>query len=125
LLLHRRRVGGGWAPISGHVEPGETLTEALHREILEETGLTVAVERLVSLNSDPAFQIVSYPDGGRVQFVTALFACRVAGGILRGSDEGTEWGWFAPSDLPEPLLPYARVWLVDAASAPSGEVLIR
>jgi ADP-ribose pyrophosphatase YjhB (NUDIX family) len=125
LLLHRRRVGGGWAPISGHVEPGETLTEALHREILEETGLTVTVERLVSLNSDPAVQIITYPDGRRVQFVTALFACRAAGGTLRGSDEGTEWGWFSPSDLPQPLLPYARVWLADAASAPSGEALIR
>jgi ADP-ribose pyrophosphatase YjhB (NUDIX family) len=124
-LLHRRRVGDGWAPVSGHVEPGETLTAALHREILEETGLTVAVERLVSLYSDPAFQIVAYPDGRRVQFVTALFACRVTGGRLRGSDEGTEWGWFLPSDLPEPLLPYARVWLADAASAPSGEPVIR
>jgi 8-oxo-dGTP diphosphatase len=124
-LLHRRRVGDGWAPVSGHVEPGETLTAALHREVLEETGVTIAVERLVSLYSDPAFQIVAYPDGSRVQFVTALFACRVTGGTLRGSDEGTEWGWFAPSDLPEPLLPYARVWLADAASVPVGEPVIR
>jgi 8-oxo-dGTP diphosphatase len=125
VLLHRRRVGDGWAPVSGHVEPGETLTDALHREILEETGLTVTVERLVSLNSDPAFQIVAYPDGSRVQFVTALFACQVTGGTLRGSDEGMEWGWFAPWDLPEPLLPYARVWLADAASGPDSEPVIR
>jgi 8-oxo-dGTP diphosphatase len=124
-LLHRRRVGDGWAPVSGHVEPGETLTEALHREVLEETGLTVTVERLVSLNSDPAFQIIAYPDGSRVQFVTALFACRVTGRTLRGSDEGMAWGWFAPGDLPEPLLPYARVWLADAASAPGSEPAIR
>jgi 8-oxo-dGTP diphosphatase len=124
-LLHRRRVGDGWAPVSGHVEPGETLTDALHREVLEETGLTVTVERLVSLNSDPAFQIIAYPDGSRVQFVTALFACRVTGGTLRGSDEGMAWGWFAPGDLPEPLLPYARVWLADAAATSGPEPMIR
>lgn len=116
VLLHRRRVGDGWAPISGHVEPGESLTTALHREVLEETGLTVRIERLVSLNSDPAFQIVVYPDGRRVHFVTALFACRMTVGDLRGSDEGSAWDWFPPDALPEDLLPYARVWLADAAN---------
>ena len=124
-LLHRRRVGDGWAPVSGHVEPGETLTDALLREILEETGLAVTVERLISLNSDPAFQIVAYPDGRRVQFVTALFVCRVTGGTLQGSDESVKWDWFAPDDLPEPLLPYARVWLADAATTSGPEPMIR
>ena len=117
LLLHRRRIGGGWAPVSGQLEPGESLTEALHREVREETGLTVRIERLVSINSDPAVQVVAYPDGRRVQFVTALFDCRVIGGVLHGSDEGTAWEWFAPDALPEPLLPYARIWLADAAVA--------
>lgn len=111
--------------MSGHVEPGESITDALHREILEETGLSVAAERLVSLNSDPSFQIVAYPDGRRVQFITALFACRVTGGTLRGSDEGTEWRWCPPDDLPEPLLPYAHVWLADAAGSANDGPIIR
>ena len=122
-LLHRRRVGDGWAPISGHVEAGESLTKALHREVLEETGLTVRIERLVSLNSDPAFQIVVYPDGHRVHFVTALFACRVTAGDLRGSDEGSAWDWFPPDALPEDLLPYARIWLADAAKDGSDPIV--
>ena len=123
VLLHHRRVGSGWAPVSGHVERGETLTAALHREVREETGLTVRIERLVSLNSDPDFQVVGFPDGRRVQFVTAVFACRRTGGRLRGSDEGRDWSWFAADSLPKPLLPYARIWLADAASGDPGPVI--
>src|SRR3954454_3773148 len=62
LLLHQRRHGGGWAPPSGAMEPGEDVLAALHREIHEETGLRVAVERLVGVYSAPAYQIVEYPD---------------------------------------------------------------
>jgi hydroxymethylpyrimidine/phosphomethylpyrimidine kinase len=113
VLLHRRRVEGGWAPPSGAVEPGETITAAVTRELREETGLAVSIERLVGVYSDPDYQLVRYPDGLRVHFVTCVFACRVTGGELTGSEEGLEWGWFAPDQLPENLLDYARIWLED------------
>jgi ADP-ribose pyrophosphatase YjhB (NUDIX family) len=114
ILLHRRRVGGGWAPPSGAVEPGETVADALHRELREETALGIADARLVAVYSDPAYQVVRYPDGRIVHFVTCLFDGRVAGGRFAGSDEGLEWSWFAPDALPDDLTPYARVWLRDA-----------
>ncbi|MBN1140866.1 MAG: NUDIX domain-containing protein [Deltaproteobacteria bacterium] len=114
ILLHLRKVGGGWAPPSGSMEPGETVAQALSRELLEETGLEVRIGRLVAVYSDPAFQIVHYPDGRRVHFVTTLFRCRVKRGTMKGSEEGTEWGWFPSERLPSNLLPYARVWLADA-----------
>ena len=96
------------------MEPGETILSALKREILEETNLEVRIENLVAVYSDPAIQIVDYPDGRRVHFITTLFFCRVKKGELKGSSEGVEWKWFATGQLPENLLPYAQVWINDA-----------
>ena len=123
ILLHRRRVGGGWAPPSGSVEPGETLLAALHRELHEETGLATTVERAVGVYSDPAYMVVAYPDGRVVHFVTTLFVCRTEAGTLAGNDEGLAWGWFPADALPEELTSYARVWLSDALGGRAGMVV--
>jgi 8-oxo-dGTP pyrophosphatase MutT (NUDIX family) len=127
VLLHRRRVGGGWAPPSGTVEVGETVLAALHRELREETALTVAIGQVVGVYSDPAYMVVAYPDGRVVHFVTTLFRCTVAGGTLVGNDEGLAWGWFEPDALPVDLTAYARVWLADALAGRSaaGEIAVR
>lgn len=123
VLLHRRRVGEGWAPPSGHLEPGESLREGVAREVREETALAVRVGVLVGVYSDPATQTVRYPDGRAVHFVTALFECRVAGGVLRGDGgEGTAWAWFEDGAWPSGLLPYAEVWLRDARDGARGVV---
>jgi 8-oxo-dGTP diphosphatase len=116
ILLHRRRVGGGWAPPSGSMELGEDVLAALHRELREETALTATVERVVGVYSDPTYMVVAYPDGRVVHFVTTLFLCRVASGTLMGNDEGLAWDWFSPDALPADLTAYARVWLADALS---------
>ena len=50
LLMVRRGHGPGageWSVPGGHVEMGETLHEAIVREVAEETGLEVVVDRYV------------------------------------------------------------------------------
>ena len=52
LLLLRRSADsktnpGRWEPPGGKTEPGERLDEALEREVFEETGLRIAVSRLL------------------------------------------------------------------------------
>jgi 8-oxo-dGTP diphosphatase len=123
MLLLRRHVGGGWAPPSGRVEPGETVEAALRRELLEETGLEVGIDRVVGVYSEPATQIVHYPGDQHVHYVTTVVACHVLRGVLRSSPEGGRWKWCDPTDPPEPLLPYARRWIEDAAKG--NESLLR
>ena len=63
LLQHRDehapRAANQWGMVGGHVEPGEDLDTAVHREILEETGIVMGPEDLV-LWQETEF---SYSDG--------------------------------------------------------------
>lgn len=114
VLLHWRRIGEAWAPPSGSVEVGETVRSALRREMREETNLEIAVNGLVGVYSAPETQIINYPNGTKIHFVTCVFRCDACEGQLKGSGEGVLWDWFAPCSLPEPILPYAERWLTDA-----------
>ncbi|MET8112774.1 NUDIX domain-containing protein [Streptomyces prasinus] len=49
VLLQCRSAVGLWTPLSGIVEPGETPAAAVAREVQEETGMRVEVERLAAV----------------------------------------------------------------------------
>lgn len=67
VLLIQHRNGGHWAFPKGHVERGETEEETALREILEETGLPVAL--------DPGFrETVSYSPKAEVWKQVVYFA---------------------------------------------------
>lgn len=115
VLLVKRRDNGLWGLPSGHVERGETVAEAVKREVREETGLDVEVERLIGVYSDPASQVFHYPSGEVVQFVTLSFLCRVVGGTLCADGvESSEVKFFKPSELPHDILTMHPLWLKDA-----------
>lgn len=114
ILLQQRSDGGQWGLPGGSVEIGESLAEAVRREVREETGLDVAVRRLVGVYSEPALQVVRYPNGMVWHYVNACFECTVRGGRLTTCDETLALGWFPPNRLPSPLLPNHRVRIRDA-----------
>lgn len=120
VLLGRRADSGEWGLPGGNVEIGESVTEAIRREVREETGLEVAVTRLVGVYSDPAWQVVRYPDGRVVHYVTSCFECRVTGGTLATSPETLELAYRDPSGLPEDTVPQHRLRIADAVAASGG-----
>jgi len=114
LLLQQRSDGGQWGLPGGSVEAGESVDGAVRREVHEETGLDVAVRRLVGVYSDPALQIVRYPDGNVWHYVNVCFECTVRGGTLTTCDETLDLRYFVPGRLPATLLPNHRVRIRDA-----------
>lgn len=80
---------GLWSMPGGYVDRGEVVEEAAVREVLEETGLEVKVERLVGL-----FSKESHP------VILAAYTAREVGGALQAGPEALDVGFFSPDDLP-------------------------
>jgi mutator protein MutT len=87
---------GRWSLPGGVVELGEELTDALCREVREETGLDVSVGPLV----EALDRIEREPDG-RVayHYVILDYLCRPAAGEVRPGSDAEDAGWVAVADL--------------------------
>lgn len=123
ILLMKRADNGHWGLPGGHVEPGESVTEATEREVLEETGWNIEVGRLIGVYSDPARQTVSYPgDSERPQFVNLCFEARVVGDIGEPTtpEETLAVGFFTPDAFPEPFVPIHTIRVEDAVAGGSA-----
>lgn len=115
VLFVKRADNGLWGLPSGRIQPGETIIEAVKRELREETGLQVNVIRLIGVYSDPASQIFSYPMGKRIHFITSCFQCEIVGGELNADGvEITDAAFFKTDNLPKDLLTMHPQWLSDA-----------
>ena len=102
LLAYRDNIDW-WNLPGGGMEPGETVDEAVRREVREETGLEVEVEHLVGVYSKP-----------QKREVVLTFRCRVVGGTLTATAESRECRYFAPDALPVNTLPKHRQRVEDA-----------
>ena len=72
VLLQKRSDVGLWGIPSGHIEIGETVSEAAIREIKEETNLDIRIKKLIGVYSEPDSQVFTYPNGRVVHFITCL-----------------------------------------------------
>jgi len=94
LLMIKRghEPGAGlWSIPGGRIEPGETDTEALVREMFEETGLAVKVGRLIGRVQRPG------PNGTVIDIRD--YAATVTGGMLRPGDDAADARWVETADL--------------------------
>ena len=116
LLLERRTDAPLWSLIAGAVEDTESLTDALRREVREETGLVVSGYELFGTFSDPS-RISSYPDGNVLRVASFAYLVEVESfDGLRPSAESEELRFFARDelsglDLPATQLPVIQRFL--------------
>jgi ADP-ribose pyrophosphatase YjhB (NUDIX family) len=98
LLVRRARppAGGLFSLPGGVVEVGETLTEALAREVREETSLAIEPVALAGYR-----EVVARDADDRVErhFVILPFAARWISGEPQLNEELSEWRWVDPAEI--------------------------
>ena len=100
LLVRHAGHDDGWGILGGAVDVGESPAAAAVREAREEIGVDVQLVRLLDVLGGPDYE-VSYPNGDRVAYVTAVYEARIAGGSPVVSDgELSELAWFGTGELP-------------------------
>jgi len=98
LLMVQRRDNGQWAPVTGISDPGEEPARTAVREALEETGVTIRVDRIASVG---ATREVLYPNGDRAAYLDVTMACSwVSGEPYVADDESLDVRWWPLDALP-------------------------
>ncbi|MCO7187019.1 MULTISPECIES: NUDIX hydrolase [unclassified Pseudoalteromonas] len=87
-----------WATPGGHLEMGESVEQCARREVLEETGLTLAQVTKLDYTND-----VFESDGKH--YITLFVTGECVNGEPQLLEPGKclQWRWFSPDSLPEPL----------------------
>ena len=103
ILLVRQNYGRRyWSLPGGVVELGESIDEAAVREVREEAGLDVRIERVVGLYSKP-----------EQESLAVTFEARVVGGTLQADNEISECRFFPTDQLPQPIREHLRDRVAD------------
>lgn len=113
VLLAVRSDVRGWEIPGGAPLSGEADTEALRREVREETGLDVAVGARVG----------TYRRSGFLPHEARVYRCRPVGGALRPGPEARALRWWPEAAPPATLLPWCRTPLRDALAGAGPEPL--
>jgi ADP-ribose pyrophosphatase YjhB (NUDIX family) len=106
FLLIQRMDNGLWQLPGGVLEEGERLTEAVVREVAEETGIEVVVGRPSGIYESPSHGIVSI-----------VFSCSYAGGELRTSDESRAVAWVPRAEIEDLVADAYSCRILDALEA--------
>ena len=78
-----------WGLPGGGLEYGESSEDAAIREVWEEMGLTIEIEKLLFNKTFPPDKFAMY------------YLCRITNGVFEPSDEVSEYGFFSLNNLPD------------------------
>jgi len=108
VLLHYHKKIKLWLPPGGHVELNEDPVQAVHREVLEETGLKIEVINSSKMNPRnyknvysiiPPFTIfieaITDNPNDMHEHIDFIYLCK----IVRGKIKNSNWMWFTKNDI--------------------------
>lgn len=125
LLVHHRKLLL-WLPPGGHIELHEDPDQAVHREVMEETGLEICLYGLHSFFSDPRVKRLIPPTWMDVhpiseyhRHIGLFWLARPSGAVphvVLCAEEHFAIGWFGIDELPSPLWESTRWYCQQAIS---------
>ncbi|MFJ4791636.1 NUDIX hydrolase [Kitasatospora purpeofusca] len=103
VLAIRRADNGTWEPPGGVLELAESVEDGVRREVFEETGIKVSVERLTGVYKNVTRGVVAL-----------VFRCRPEGGTEQLSDESTAIDWLTLAKVEDHMGEVFAVRVLDA-----------
>ncbi|MBS4727529.1 NUDIX hydrolase [Mycobacterium sp. SM1] len=103
VLVIRRDDNGHWEAPGGILELDESFEAGVQREVLEETGLEVTVERLTGVYKNLTQGIVAL-----------AYRCRPASGEPHATEETREIRWMTKEEVQSAMTPTFGVRVLDA-----------
>ena len=111
LVRHTYRKQYPWAPPSGWIKRGEDPTQALEREVYEETGYRIWVGGAIAVGGDKD-----------IRRLDLYYRCALLGGVFRPCAEVSEAGLYTLEALPEEMEPFHREVISYASKRPGAAI---
>ncbi|MCO6185403.1 nucleoside triphosphatase NudI [Rhizobium sp. L1K21] len=92
---------GQWALSGGGQEPDETIEEGLRREIREELGEALVIEKVEPWTFRDERRVKTYADGTteEIYMIYLIFDCHAGNRDVKINDEFEDFAWVLPEDL--------------------------
>jgi 8-oxo-dGTP diphosphatase len=103
VLVIKRDDNGNWEAPGGVLELDESFEAGVQREVLEETGLAVTVERLTGVYKNLTHGIVAL-----------VYRCRPTEGEPHATEEAREIRWMTTEEVQSAMVPAFGVRVSDA-----------
>lgn len=103
VLVIQRRDNGHWEAPGGILELGETFEEGVVREVAEETGILVAVERLTGVYKNMTRGIVAL-----------VYRCHPTEGATQATEESSQVRWVPLNQIPHLMTQAYAIRVQDA-----------
>jgi 8-oxo-dGTP diphosphatase len=104
-LVIKRRDNGRWEAPGGVLEHGETIDDAVRREVYEETGLKIEPGALTGVYQNIPRKIIAL-----------VYRCLIVDGYLTANDEASDFRWVTADEARSLLAEAYAVRVTDALS---------